>query len=137
MPRKKEKADGSFENRIAYIHGRLDQQIQGYAESLGIPTELLAERLATLLRPSGSWSEDQVSSLRLPTEERPTVGKVEGTGDAHGKATQGGGGRVKSSYQSTGQKKYWDKFTPEEKSTEMARRLKVRMKNKEKKKHAA
>jgi hypothetical protein len=74
----------SLENAISYIHGRIEKEIEGFAQTLGIPTEILATRLAELLHPSGQRSEDTMSLVRLSPQQRqsPATRKMEMDGDA-------------------------------------------------------
>lgn len=74
----------NFENAIAYLHGRIEKEIEGFAQSLGVPTEILTSRLADLLRASGARGENQMSLVRLPSQQhqRPTTREVESVGHA-------------------------------------------------------
>lgn len=114
---------------IAYIHGRLDQQVEAYAQDLGIPSNELASRLASLLHAEGQRTQHNVSALR---SEMPGLGKavaeMESNGDAHRQPQK----RQKRS-KPTGIKGYWAKMTVGQRSAEMNRR---RLKGQDQKKAA-
>lgn len=119
------KINESLTARIAYIHGRIDQQIEIYAQSLGIPAAVLAERLATLLHPSGARSTSSVSPLRGDTTEaREAVAAVEVAVRPHGKKASGGVSKQKSGIQA-----YWASMTPAQRTAETKRRAAKRLEN--------
>jgi hypothetical protein len=74
----------SLENAIAYIHGRVEKEIEGFAISLGIPAQLLAQRVAELLHPSGSRDSHPMPLLRRKARQLTgsAVGEMEVVGGA-------------------------------------------------------
>jgi hypothetical protein len=107
---------------IAYIHGRLEAQIEGFAASLDVSAGELAERLGELLL-SGSGREGLGADDRLPKLRRKAgaggkgVESVEVAGGTSSGGAHAGKGGVKG---------YWDAMTPKQRKAEMQRRLKLR-----------
>lgn len=86
---------------LAYIHGRIDSQIDGYAASIGVPATALAARLAALLSPAREGSFDNLPLLPSgPAEDRGAVESMEMVVAAHGGTAPHSGG---SSTSQTGQ----------------------------------
>jgi hypothetical protein len=107
--------------QVAYIHGRIEAQLEAFANSLNIPAAQLTSRVGALLLGS-QGREDmgparRVSKLRRETAAGScTVEPVEVAG-----STRGG-----ASNRRKGPKGYWAKLTPEQRSEEMRRRYKKR-----------
>jgi hypothetical protein len=97
---------------LAYIHGRIDSQIDGYAASIGVPATALAARLAALLSPAREGSFDNLPLLPSgPAEDRGAVESMEMVVAAHGGTAPHSGG---SSTSQTGQGEVAKKhFSPE------------------------
>lgn len=113
----------SFENSIAYLHGRIEAQLEAFAGSLGVPPSELTSRVAALLLalPSGSLlrTEDNMPSLRRKTTRayKKRLSKVEVASRPSGPAPPVRKRRTSSI------KSYWERMTPKERQAEMARRV--------------
>lgn len=106
---------------IAYIHGRIEAQIENFAFAIGIPARELAERVgALLLSPPGGkvlGTKNSVSSLLGPSPiKRKSPRKMAVASDSHSGLSHKG---TKITHP------YWSKLTPEERKAEMKRRRKV------------
>jgi hypothetical protein len=109
--------------RIAYIHGRVERELEAFANSLAIPAVELTQRLGRLLLGEGSGFEDSLPHVRLETRSQSQrVAKVESPVDPHGSRPRlEAGGREAAPEVAPGEvkepspiKKYWAQFTPEE-----------------------
>jgi hypothetical protein len=106
--------------KISFIHGRIDAQIEGFAESMAIPKQLLAQRLAELLYPEGMGAGNRMSQMRLATKERnSSTQKVEAPSRPLRGQTSGAGIAA-----------YWAKMTPEQRASEVKRRMKKALRKK-------
>jgi hypothetical protein len=122
-----------FDEAIAYIHGRLEIQIEQFSASLGIQSIVLAERLADLLSPARQRNIHSVSIVRSSSTGHGTplvplalaesthsqlsnAEPIQTTSNAphkmrrKAKKVNGGG---------------WGSMTPEQRSKEMKRRMLV------------
>jgi len=122
-----------LEKEVIYIKGRIDQQIEGYANRLGLPPSVLAERLVQLLHPDRSWNKNKMSPLR---ENTPRVSKrlgatLEVVKRTHNNMQQGEGSEASKVSKI---KEYWQRMTPEERKKEMDRRIALRNANMKRKK---
>src|SRR6185312_8614684 len=109
---------------VAYIHGRVEAQIEGFSNNLGIPTSELTTRVATLLLGMPSRSlEDRMSKVpRKTSKAYKTMGSVEVASGSRGNTSRKG---KKVTHP------YWSKLTPEQRKKEMKRRMEVRRINAE------
>jgi hypothetical protein len=120
------KHGSKIEVSVAYIHGRIEAQLEAFAQSLDIPAWELAGRVGALLLGAESWSvlgtEDRVPSVSgSATERSKTARKVAVDGGTH---------------RSSAQKAYWERMTPKQRRQEVRRRQRVRRVN-DSKKHPA
>ena len=117
--------------RIAYIHGRIEREIEAFATALSLPPMALTSRLGALLL--GIPEGHDHSLPDVPVEAGPgsrVLAEVEGARQSHGGVARtrrqlAAGkrtGKAAPDKVSEGQKKYWADMTPEERSKEMARR---------------
>jgi hypothetical protein len=118
---------------IAYVHGRIDKELETFAASLGVQASYLSERIAALLLSQGQRMESPLSSMRLEAlSSRQSVESVEGTLHAHRASTRHSSkaragsdkarkAKVKLETLSPIQK-YWAKFTPLQRKRMMAKR---------------
>lgn len=113
----------AIETSIAYIHGRVEAQLEGFAASLGIlPFELTSRVASLLLFGSGgeiSRNQDHLPKMRGKASKiHQTTRPVEVARGARGNVSRKG---KKITHP------YWSKLTPEERKAEMTRRMKVRV----------
>lgn len=76
-----------LEKSLAYLHGRIEREIEQYVLAVGVPFSLAATRVAELLHPMGpQWSAREMPSLRLGAGARgDAVAEVESFGhSSHG-----------------------------------------------------
>lgn len=115
--------DEKVESNIAYICGRIEAQLEGFAQSLGLPPAQLTTRVATLLLSmSGGLilgPKDRVSDMPRKTTKKYKV-----------RSSKVAVARRTPSKTSAGIKAYWAKMTAEERSAEMTRRSKVKLSKK-------
>ena len=117
---------------FAYIHGRIDKEIEFFSISSGIPASIIQQKLASILYPLGqkgpqsNMSDMSQSSIEGDTEPR----SLEGSKRAHRNGSQREGSTDTSSAASESTphkvskiKQYWDKFTPLQRKRIMAKRL--------------
>ena len=103
-----------LEVSIAYIHGRIEAQIDAFAGSLEIPPAYLASRLGSLLL--GQEDGEVVGTEHhLPVMPRKTVAG----GKTVAKVAVDGG-----THRGSTQKAYWANMTPQQRSAEWKRRFK-------------
>lgn len=123
MKRRKEDAEDSknFEVSIAYIHGRLEAQIEAFAQSLGIPARFLTNRLGTLLLVPEGGEVLRVAD-HLPVVRRKTAKRSK----AVAKVAVVSRPRSKASSSGKGPRAYWAAMTPKQRSVEMKRRMSIR-----------
>src|SRR5258708_5566640 len=70
--------EGSIREKVAYIGGRIETQLEAYANDLRIPYPQLAQRLANFLLGSGQGVVNPVPSVRdNPAKGSKTVATVE------------------------------------------------------------
>jgi hypothetical protein len=116
----------NHELQIAYLHGRLEVQIESAANSIGIPFHELAGRLGSLLLTSSGrqvlGAPDNMPTLRGETTgDRTTVAKV---------------AVARRPYRRTQKVKklnWWFKRTPEQQKAITAKRVKSMKERREKK----
>jgi hypothetical protein len=119
--------------RIAYIHGRIERELEAFAATLALPPLALTARVGALLLGVEPGDVHHLSDVPLASGEGSgTVAEMEGAGESHGRGTRTRGQLAARSgtgsptpHQvkgSVAQKKYWGDKTPEERSKEMARR---------------
>ena len=115
---------------VAYIHGRVEAQLERFADAMGISTLELTERLVEALRPAAADNLPGVRQTAGP--KRDALAAVEVAESAHGHGARGEGKRAghvakaRAVKARAGQQRYWDKFTPAERKKEWARRLRKR-----------
>ena len=102
------------ETSIAYIHGRIEAQLEAYAFGIGIPASELAARLGTLLLGTESGpvlgTHDRVPKLPSPPAARSkAVAKVALDGRTSGGASK--------------QRAYWASLSPLQRRREVRRRM--------------
>lgn len=118
--------DKQFEIISAYIHGRIEAQIEAFAETLNIPKSQLTNRLGTLLLSNPQpRDENSMRILRRKTAKtHKPVRKVAVDSNARKNSTR------KTASRKVGRPKkkvgYWASMTPEQRSEEMKRRLNIR-----------
>lgn len=105
----------NYETQIAYIHGRIEAQLDAFAHSLNLPAAELAYRVgALLLAAQGGESlgpNHNLSFVRNATAQRhQAVEPLALAGSTHSKASHG-------------PKTYWSKMTKLQRSREMKRRM--------------
>lgn len=118
----------NYESQIAYIHGRIEHEIEGFANSLGIPTLVLTERLAELLHARRSGVEDSMPGLReISSKRSEKLGKTLEVAER----THLGSQAIKSPKPAKKRtNSYWANMTPEQRSAEIKRRFAKRGKKK-------
>lgn len=76
---------------IAYIHGRIEKEIESFAASIGIPSVTLAARVAALLSPEREGHFHNVSVMRVETSTNSRAVEPLALADGtHGNETQHG-----------------------------------------------
>lgn len=123
------------ESIIAYVHGRIDKELETFASSLGVQTSYLSTRIGALLLTSRTGMESNLPSLRPATsKERSPLESVERIEHARHASTWRKSAKRKSSSKApknkvaskkkplSSIKKYWAKFTPEQRKKIMAAR---------------
>jgi hypothetical protein len=126
--------------RIAYIHGRVERELEAFAASLNVSPMELTHRVGYLLCGLGEGSEDPLPDVRLaPGQRGALMAAMESTQRPHGGGAlsrpRAGGGQVNGSGKATtgatatGEveltpiQRYWAQFTPEERSKLMKARV--------------
>jgi hypothetical protein len=121
--------------RVAYIHGRIERELEAFAHSLAIPAVELTYRVGALLLGDGEGRQDRLPPLPVGTGTRSiVVAEVEGPVEPHGgkpraqrrtadndSTTATAPRKVKAL---TGIQRYWARFTPDERSRMMKARFK-------------
>jgi hypothetical protein len=111
------------EHTVAYIHGRIEAQLEGFAASLGLPARQLTVRVAALLLGPESGgllgSENRVSSLPGASA---TADKATRTMAVAKRPYR----KARRPSLQRGAAAYWAAMTPSQRSKEMQRRMKVR-----------
>jgi len=105
--------------QIAYIHGRIEAQLEAFAQSLGLPTADLTGRMGSLLLyPQGGEIVGLARGVpKLRSKTAAGSKAVEPMAVVSG-SRSGASGNAKS---------YWAKMTPEQRSAEMRKRYKKRL----------
>jgi hypothetical protein len=111
--------DENLTVQLAYIHGRIEAQLEAYAQSLGLPAAQLTSRMGTLLL--GTQNGEVMGPARGVPKLRSEAAKG---GEAMEPMAVAGSPRRRASGSS---KAYWAKMTPEQRSKEMQRRTKKRL----------
>jgi hypothetical protein len=107
--------------QIAYIHGRIEAQLESFAQSLNIPSSQLASRVGALLL--GAQGGEIVGPARGVSKLRREAAAGSSSVEP---VEMAGGTRGGAQNRSKGPKGYWAKLTPEQRSEEMRRRYKKR-----------
>jgi hypothetical protein len=108
------------EVQVAYLHGRIEAEIERFASSMGISPLELTERLVELLLPPGKRAGNRLPVLQSNSPARRSpVAKVEVAVEPHGRRPQNREVGATSAI-----KKYWQKMTREQRSAEVRRRMK-------------
>jgi hypothetical protein len=115
---------------LAYIHGRLEAQIEIFATALGVPTVELAQRMGSLLSPPARGpllgTDHRMPDLRQASTQGNRVSRpLALAGRTHGRSARQSSSHARS-VKTAGPKNYWDKLTAEERAAEMARRVRKR-----------
>jgi hypothetical protein len=115
----------SFEISLAYLHGRIEHEIETFADRLSVSPLELAARLGALLSNAGEWSGHQLPGLPLAPGGRwsgdPPPPALEGVIESHGGETphQAGaqaGAVSKGQKISAASKAMWDRLTPRQRT---------------------
>ena len=107
------------EVKVAYLHGRLEAEIERFASSMGISPLELTERLVELLLPQGKRSGHRLPVLQHDSPARRVpVAKVEVAVEPHGSRPQDRESKPTSAIQA-----YWQNMTEAQRSAEMRRRM--------------
>jgi hypothetical protein len=122
----------NFEIQIAYIHGRIEAQIEGFAASLGVSAAELAGRLGELLLGAQGGErlgvDDRLPKLRGKAGAGGQgVESVALAGGTSGERAQQAKSGHLDGVSAGGVKAYWAKMTPAARRKEMRRRLKKRL----------
>lgn len=128
----------TLRERIAYIHGRLEYQIEAFADSLNVPRLELTQRLGAIFLGVGEGYADYLSDLqsgRYHLEAGSgsgTAPEVEGAVSSHGSLPQPErpqesvrprqAAQDQVEHRGSAQKGYWAKMTPQQRRNEMRRR---------------
>lgn len=106
-----------LETCAAYLHGRIEAQLEAFAASLNIPSYELTNRVATLLlvSPQGRVEDPMPDMRRETTKARNSIRKVAVARRAR-----------KSRSQKVGKGGYWKSMTPAQRGAEMQRRMNMR-----------
>lgn len=106
-------AKSRIEIGIAYIHGRIEAQIEAFAFGIGVPSASLAARVGALLLGNQNGKivriEDHMPTLRKKTAKAHTATR---------KMALVSNASRKPQRKNT----YWDRMTPRQRKAEMARR---------------
>jgi hypothetical protein len=117
--------------RTAYIHGRIERELEAFASSLAIPAMELTQRVGRLLLGEGPRVENHLPHVRL--EARPesrALATLESVERPHGGSPRlTAGGRAAAAQAPVGEVKppppiklYWAQFTPDERKQMMKER---------------
>lgn len=127
--------DQQFREAIAYLHGRIERELEAFADSVSFPKVVVTRRLGALLLGFRQGDENRLSHLpssgnHVETRQGSSVPpKVEGTVESHGGSSlkqleaaqspsKAGENKVSAI------KEYWAKMTPEERKKVMRERMK-------------
>jgi hypothetical protein len=129
--------DGKLNEAIAYLHGKIETQLEFYSNAAGLDARMVTARMGALL--SGAWQRaDGGVPVRLESSpgrgRGEAVADVEGGEQPHGRgashrAAKGRRKGTKTGKAVSGIKAYWAAMTPEERAKEVARRQRRRHKN--------
>lgn len=114
--------------RIAYIHGRIEREIEAFAASLALPAVALTSRLGALLLGLDERDAHRLPDVSMDARQGGRVlAEVESAGQSHGGVAQSrgqltaGNGTGKAATNKV-RRNYWANKTEEERIKEMARR---------------
>ena len=115
------------ESQIAYLHGRIEHELEGFASSLGVDLKEVSTRVgAALVSSAGGQSVRGPDSLpivrRKTTKAHKAVAKV----GLRGRMSRKPQGTVH--HKKSGIRQYWDRLTPKQRREEMQRRVAKRNK---------
>jgi hypothetical protein len=119
---------GSVEVGLAYIHGRLEAQVEIFATALGVPTIELAERMGSLLsspaRGSVLGSLDPLPNLRRgATADDPVSRPLALASGSHGQPSRKVKHQIDRGVKTTrAHNSGWEALSPEDRKREMKRR---------------
>ena len=116
---------------VAYIHGRVEAQLERFADAMGISTLELTERLVEALRPAAA---DNLPGVRQTARSKRDafLAALEVVEPAHGHGARsedertGHAAKARAVKARGSQLSYWAKFTPAQRKKEWARRLRKR-----------
>jgi hypothetical protein len=118
--------NASFEKAVSYIFGRIEHEIECFARGLGVPTEVVAQRIWALLQPSGKGSQDRVPSVQLETEQTHAIpSEMEGAGRASGKRKPSQSRNPVVKNRNKVHSEWWYKLTPAQRKRVIAKRVKT------------
>jgi hypothetical protein len=124
-----EKTD-SLNNIVAYIHGKIETQLEHAANATGIPFNVLVTRVCELLATNRQeWSAHSMPNQRMfnastkATKQRATLEVVN---TAHGT-------NASKTHSNSAIKTYWQRMTPLQRKREMKRRFAKRVAAQQKK----
>lgn len=112
---------------LAYIHGRIEAEIESFANSLQLEPKEFTYRVATLLLGDSERSiKDRMSKLpNNTTKNNKTLGQMEMDVVTHSNRPSK---TKKLKLKGSGPKRYWASMTKEQRKAEMARRIAKRKK---------
>jgi hypothetical protein len=125
--------DKHIDTAVAYLHGRIEAQLEAFAVSIGTSAADLTSRVATLLLAQGAGTAERVPKLRGASTSGDTrLAKVALVDRAH-RPTQDAKrpGTYSSKVRSTNVKGYWARMTPKQRKAEGRRRWRLGMKRRE------
>ena len=120
---------------IAYLHGKIEAELNYLALAAGLDARMVTARVGALL--SGAW---QRAESGLPMRMESAYGRagasksladVEGGKQPHGHGAPHRAASKKRAKKLVGIKAYWAAMTPEQRSAEMAKRLRKAQKRKD------
>jgi hypothetical protein len=132
------KTNAKLNEAIAYLHGKIEAELNYLALAAGLDASMVAARVGALL--CGAW---QRAESGLPMRMESAYGRagasksladVEGGKQPHGHGAPHRAAskkRSKAGKKVSGIRAYWAAMTPEQRSAEMAKRLRKAQKRKE------
>jgi hypothetical protein len=111
---------------VAYVHGRIERELEEYARQFLIPAVEFATRLGALLSASGQRANHSMSLRLEAAPGSATASALEGDLQPHGDGAQHPARRRTSKTRpgkvSSAQQRFWKSLSPEEKLREQIRR---------------
>ena len=125
---------------IAYLHGKIEAELNYLALAAGLDARMVTARVGALLSGAGHGAESGLPMRMEPAHGRAGAGKpvadVEGRQQPHGhgaphRAASKKRSKAGKAKKLVGIKAYWAAMTPEQRSAEMAKRLRKAQKRKD------